>query len=58
MKKMVFITGALSLVLFFQAVLFRVFHFPGGQLLLFACLLIFSLLFIPLLAFYLYKHTP
>lgn len=54
MKKFAFITGALSFSLTPVGVLFKLFHFPGANILLLAGIVLFSIFFVPSITKYLY----
>ena len=55
MKKFTFITGALSFSLTSVGFLFKTLHYTGADILLLAGISIFSILFVPSVAKYLYN---
>ncbi|MES2514908.1 MAG: hypothetical protein V4580_12220 [Bacteroidota bacterium] len=54
MKKLAFITGALSFSLTSLGILFELAHWPGSELLLQLGIVLFSLIFVPSVTKYLY----
>ncbi len=54
MKKLAFVTGALSLSLSCLGVLFKIMHWPGASILLVVGMALLSLIFIPSMFKYLY----
>ncbi len=54
MKKFVFITGAIAIALIPIVKLFKVFHFSGANIILMIETIVFSCMFIPFLAKYVY----
>ena len=54
MKKLTFITGALSFSLTSLGILFEITHWPGAGILLQLGIVIFSLVFVPSVTKYLY----
>ena len=54
MKKLAFITGALSFSLSALGTLFKIVHWPGANILLVIGIGLFSLIFVPVIAKYLY----
>lgn len=54
MKKLVFITGALSFSLATLGVLFKIMHWPGASVILVVGIGLFAIVFVPGIAKYLY----
>lgn len=54
MKKLAFITGALSFSLTSLGILFEISHYPGADLLLQLGIVLFSFVFVPSITKYLY----
>lgn len=55
MKKLAFITGALSFSLTSLGILFEITHWPGAEILLQLGIVLFSLIFVPSITKYLYN---
>jgi len=54
MKKLAFVTGALSLSLTCIGVMFKIMHWPGANILIVVGITLMSLIFIPSMFKYLY----
>jgi hypothetical protein len=54
MKKLAFITGALSFSLTSLGGLFKLMHWPGASILLLVGVVLFSIIFVPSITKYLY----
>jgi len=54
MKKLAFITGALSFSLTSLGILFKIIHWPGANILLLVGIGLFSMVFVPSISKYLY----
>lgn len=55
MRKLVFITGALSLSLGGIGIMFKAFHFDGASIIILVSTILFSVVFVPGAAIYYYK---
>lgn len=55
MKKLVVISGAFFASLISMATLFKVMHWPGAGILLVVSIGLFSLVFVPSIAYFLYQ---
>lgn len=55
MKKIAFITGALSFSLTALGILFKIMHYPGADILLLVGIGLFSIVFVPSITKYLYN---
>lgn len=57
MKKLAFITGTISFSFTSLGLLFKILHYPGGNLFLLIGMGLFSLVFVPSIAKYLYDKS-